>query len=640
MDPGIVEQEKKLEIFKNSWKGKFEPGMNKTDENFQEELINRLEELYEGAVALEKKFASSINKAHPKLKKSAKNLLHYLSLRQHDIRELQDKLSQQGFSSLGRIEGHVLASLQAVIMQLCKLTGKDHTVKYASVSFFENKALLSEHTEMLLGPKPDLRTTRIMVTLPGEIAENYELLLDLLKAGMNCARINCAHDDENTWFKMIKNIKKARKETGKPCKILMDLMGPKLRTGPLKEGPQLIEIHPPKIWGKATEPAKIWLGSSEKTPKNIVASLPADAEWLAQLKSGDKIKFKDANGHKRAFFVIEKNSKGVIVELYESSYIKTGTKMSVKNKSGEKFKTKIDDLPPLYSPIILKKDHLLELTRLPIPGEPALFNSKGDLIRAAHISCTLPDIFSQVKEGQPILFNDGKIEGKILEVTDDKLLIKIIYAGKKGSKLRADHGINLPETKIHVHGLTEKDKEDLKFVAKNSDIVNLSFVNDVENVETLHQELQKLKVKKLGIMLKIETKEGFLNLPHILLALMKFYPAGIMIARGDLAVECGWQRLAEVQEEILWICEAAQIPAVWATQVLENLAQKGRPSRAEITDAAMAQRADCVMLNKGPHIVQAIELLHDILVRMQGHQNKKTSMLRNLHISEIKEAKE
>ncbi len=66
-------------------------------------------------------------------------------------------------------------------------------------------------------------------------------------------------------------------------------------------------------------------------------------------------------------------------------------------------------------------------------------------------------------------------------------------------------------------------------------------------------------------------------------------------------MECGYQRLAEVQEEILWICEAAHVPVIWATQVLETLAKKGMPSRSEITDAAMGERAECVMLNKGPY---------------------------------------
>jgi pyruvate kinase len=95
-------------------------------------------------------------------------------------------------------------------------------------------------------------------------------------------------------------------------------------------------------------------------------------------------------------------------------------------------------------------------------------------------------------------------------------------------------------------------------------------------------------------------------------------------------VECGYQRLAEIQEEILWVCEAAHIPVIWATQVLETLARKGLPSRAEITDAAMGERAECVMLNKGPHVVDAVRMLDGILRRMAAHQVKKTPTLRPL----------
>ncbi len=103
-----------------------------------------------------------------------------------------------------------------------------------------------------------------------------------------------------------------------------------------------------------------------------------------------------------------------------------------------------------------------------------------------------------------------------------------------------------------------------------------------------------------------------------------------MIARGDLAVEAGYERLAELQEEILWLCEAAHLPVIWATEVLDQLARTGQPSRAEVTDAAMAQRAECVMLNKGPHVDMAIVVLDDILRRMSGHQRKKTALLRPL----------
>jgi pyruvate kinase len=90
--------------------------------------------------------------------------------------------------------------------------------------------------------------------------------------------------------------------------------------------------------------------------------------------------------------------------------------------------------------------------------------------------------------------------------------------------------------------------------------------------------------------------------------------------------------MAEVQEEILWLCEAAHVPVIWATQVLETLAKEGQPSRAEVTDAAMAHRAECVMLNKGPYIVQAVKVLDDIIRRMRGHQAKKQSMMRELSL--------
>ncbi|NNF61720.1 MAG: hypothetical protein HKN06_10400, partial [Gammaproteobacteria bacterium] len=138
-----------------------------------------------------------------------------------------------------------------------------------------------------------------------------------------------------------------------------------------------------------------------------------------------------------------------------------------------------------------------------------------------------------------------------------------------------------------------------------------------------------------GIVLKIETEQGFHNLVRLLLTAMRTYPVGIMIARGDLAIECGWERLAELQEEILWLSEAAQVPVVWATQVLEGKTRKGLPSRAEISDAAMSQRADCVMLNKGPHIIEAIEMLDNILRRMQAHHDKKTATLRKLSVADV-----
>ena len=103
-----------------------------------------------------------------------------------------------------------------------------------------------------------------------------------------------------------------------------------------------------------------------------------------------------------------------------------------------------------------------------------------------------------------------------------------------------------------------------------------------------------------------------------------------MIARGDLAVEIGYEQLAETQEEIMWLCESAHVPVIWATQVLEGLVKQNMPSRAEVTDAAMAERAECVMLNKGPFVLDAIDVLDHVVARMQSHQHKKSSRMRIL----------
>jgi pyruvate kinase len=289
----------------------------------------------------------------------------------------------------------------------------------------------------------------------------------------------------------------------------------------------------------------------------------------------------------------------------------------------------VGELLPLEQYISLKVNDYLILHKDPLPGEPAKRDENGKLLQHAHIACTLPEIFKDVKKGEPAFFDDGKIEGVIEEINEDELLIKISYAKDTGGKLKADKGINLPESDLKVSGLTKKDKKDMEFVAVNADTVNFSFVNDENDVQQLLDELSNYDTT-IGIILKIETQKGFKNLPRILLRAMQTFPIGVMIARGDLAIETGWKNFASIQEEILRICEAAHIPDVWATQVLENLAKKGVPSRAEITDAAMAQRAECVMLNKGTYIEKAIKMLDKILRRMQHFQKKKETILPKL----------
>jgi pyruvate kinase len=295
--------------------------------------------------------------------------------------------------------------------------------------------------------------------------------------------------------------------------------------------------------------------------------------------------------------------------------------------------THIGKLRSLPQTLLLKPGDTLILSRGNTLGRPATYGKSGKLIAPARIGVSLAQMLDHAKPGEPIWFDDGKIGGVFRSVNSDSATVEITQARPEGEKLGAEKGINLPETRIDIPALTPDDLEALKFIVPHADLVGYSFVRTESDVRQLLDRLEQLGGQHLGVILKIETRKSFDNLPKLILAAMRTRSIGIMIARGDLAVECGYQRLAEVQEEILWICEAAHVPVIWATQVLETLAKKGMPSRSEITDAAMGERAECVMLNKGPYAVTTVGVLADILKRMQAHQEKKRSMLRQLSLA-------
>ncbi|MCG3120334.1 MAG: hypothetical protein ALAOOOJD_02993 [bacterium] len=592
-----------------------------------ERMISQIDAICKNSRKLEKQYAAALAKVHPAFRKGAINLLHYLALRYQDIRGLQDKLGFLGVSRLGRAESHVMASLFAVREILTRFANAKPLDNVTPiVSFKQGKKLLRNNTSALLGKKLKGSKARIMVTLPAEAAENKALVFDLVAAGMSCARINCAHDDEEIWRAMISNIKRARRKTGRNCKICMDLGGPKLRTGAMRLGPQVMHLQPQRdLFGHVISPARVWLATSDiQPPAETDAFLPLSRNGSNHVEKGDKIRFTDARGKHCTLVVDELHPNGRWVNCFESAYVATGTELRRDNDNA--VVARVGELPAVEQSLTLKIGDTLVLHAEAIPGEPAQFDAEGNLLQPAHISCTLPEVFQYVKAGEPILLDDGKIEGVIRSASAESLQVEITYAKEEGAKLRADKGINLPESDLQLPGLTDKDKEDLKFIAKHADVVSLSFVNGPQDIIALLKALKKLRAK-LGLIVKIETQRGFRNLPAILLAAMRTHPVGVMIARGDLAIEAGWRNLAGLQEEILWLCEAAHLPIIWATQVLETLAKKGIPSRAEISDAAMAQQAEGVMLNKGPHILETVRMLDDILKSMEAYHQKKAPML-------------
>jgi pyruvate kinase len=427
-----------------------------------------------------------------------------------------------------------MPNLDAVIATLELICGSEsvqHLNRPPIEAFFEGNRLLRQHTEELFGQTYSNRRVRIMVTLPTEAATDYDLVRKVIQRGANCVRINCAHDTPEIWQSTIDLVRRAEQETGKSCKVMMDLGGPKIRTG------------------------------------SVLA--PFDKKRVFR---GDRI-------------------------------VLSRCEPAIGNDS---------------------------IADEAIPSPVEHFQT----------CCTVPEILDLLTIGTTVYIDDGKIRTRAIDTQyplsagQTGILLEVTHASPKGVKLRPEKGLNFPNTVLPLSPLTEKDLCDLDFVAIHADIIGYSFVQRSEDIDLLQQELDKRsagRASRPAIVAKIETAIAVSNLPELIVRASGKQSFGVMIARGDLAVEIGYQRLTEIQEEILWICEAAHVPVIWATQVLESIVKDGAPSRGEMTDAAMAERAECVMLNKGPFIAEAITILDDVLTRMEAHQSKKTSQLRALH---------
>ena len=444
---------------------------------------------------------------------SALNLAHYLRFRQTDLRPLQRRLMALGLSSLGRAEGRVLATLDAVGAALAALSPNSAAAcphLPSERQFFRGEQYLADNAVEIFGPPASGRSGRIMVTLGTDAATDAGLVRDLVKRGVNLVRINCAHDNADVWARMIENARAAASRT--QLRILMDIAGPKVRIGAVHTAPNhdRLMIGDEILLGRAVDPG---------------------------------------------------------------------------------------------------------LTEFPL-----------------QCTCTMPAVLERLHVGDRVSFDDGALRGTIVRALPQGFVVHVEAGKLKGLKLKPEKGLLFPSVDLGLEPLNDKDRTDLDFVAVHADLVGYSFVETAQHVSLLQEELARRRPDwtRVGLVAKIETPRAVKNLPEIIVQAAGRQPLAVMIARGDLAIELGFERLAEMQEEILWVCEAAHVPAIWATEVLADLVKSGLPSRGEMTDAAMAGRAECVMLNKGPNVGDAVDALDRLLKRMGEHQVKKTPTLRAL----------
>ncbi|MDZ4252146.1 MAG: pyruvate kinase [Sulfuritalea sp.] len=300
-------------------------------------IIGQLWTLRGKLLAYENSLAPHLENLDPGYRTSARNFAHYLRLRQSDRRPLQESLARVGLSSLGRAESHVLANLDKVLGILHRMTGKPWRppLEDEPVGMESSRKLLERHTDELLGAPPAERAVRIMVTLSTEAAADYGLVRQLVQSGMDIARINCAHDTADQWRAMAANVRRAAKAERRPVRILMDVGGPKLRTGPLPAGDPVLKLRPLRDeFGRVLMPCLVGLRANGASTPVTGASAHAgvDTAWLAQLELGDHIDLTDARGAKRSLQVVLREDAGVLAECVRTAYLVAATRLKRRRK--------------------------------------------------------------------------------------------------------------------------------------------------------------------------------------------------------------------------------------------------------------------------------------------------------------------
>ncbi len=607
-----------------------------------EALLQQIDELIDHLLSFERLHAEQLGALDPAWTESARNLMHYLALRQRDLRDVQLALSQAGLSSLGRSEAVVLATLIEVRARLAATViaeggaATERAVTSAVSGWDEAETLLGEHTRALFGPGPAGRHAYVMATAPSAREADGAWMDAMLSAGMDVLRVNTAHEGPTEWSRILAALRAASARAGRPCRVLMDLPGPKLRTGPMEPGARVLVLKPTRdSLGRTTAPFRVSLAPKRwhgKTSAFAGHTLFLDDTWIPKMRPGDVVDLVDSRGRKRSLRVTAAERDHALAEGDRTAYVVEGCELRWIRNGRTLRKGLCGPVPATASRVEVSAGEPLELRADAEPGHPAVRSASGAVLRPATVSCEVPEALDLVKAGDRVLFDDGKVETVVEAVNLPVVSLRVQRAGRGVARLGAEKGINLPDTPLDLPALGPDDRVGLEFALQNADLVGLSFLRRADDVDPYITALSAAP-RAVGLVLKIETRQAFEALPSLLLRAMRRYPVGVMIARGDLAVECGFERLAELQEEILWISEAAHVPAIWATQVLDGLAQTGVPSRAEVTDASMAVRAECVMLNKGPFIARAVRVLDDILRRMERHQYKKRQLFRRLEVS-------
>ena len=564
-------------------------------------------------------YRRQINAALPAHHRSAANLAHYLGLRKQSVRQLQLDLAGLGLSSLGRSEGHVRDTLLRLEGWL-KMEHSGERRRFAADGLDTDAAgaILHENTHALFGPRPLNRHVYIMVTAPDADEVTRGWADKVLHAGANILRINAAHESLAAWTRSIGVIRARAAALGKHVKVFVDLPGPKLRAEILRTQPAVLHFPRRKDRrGKTVGPTTVWC-----VPAFVARSqVPIPHAWFGRLRAGDRLNIRDAGGRARELVIRAASAVRVRAECAQSLFITPGLAIECRRGIRVLGRGRIGTIPREPCDVLLNRDDRFILNET---GRANRVN------RVPVLRCPEPGVLDQVRRGERVVLDDGRIVAIVESTAGQSMVCRVTRTAKSPARLRSGKGLAFPDSRVSLPALGSEDEAALKFALECADGVEASFVNSRRDVDRIVRRLRKDARPGFGLVLKLETQGAIRNLPDILFAALRYSPAGLMIARGDLAVEASFEQLAQLQEEILGFGEACHLPVIWATQVLDSLAHSGVPTRAEVTDAAMSMRAECVMLNKGPFVAEATRTLVKIIRDMEPRQYKKRALFSKL----------
>jgi pyruvate kinase len=251
-----------------------------------------------------------------------------------------------------------------------------------------------------------------------------------------------------------------------------------------------------------------------------------------------------------------------------------------------------------------------------VAGDILTFTNEKLVGTKERIYVSYPNLHEDVKIGNIILIDDGKLEVKVVDIAkNNDVKVEVILGGVLSSK----KGINLPDTKISLPALTDKDLADLEFIIEQKlDWVALSFVRSVKDIVILRSKLDEKK-SKTKIIAKIEKPEALVNIRDIIVE-----SDAIMVARGDLGVELPVEQIPLIQRQLVRKCLHRGKPVIVATQMMESMMERTKPNRSEITDVANAvlEGADAVMLSgetaAGNHPALVVETMRKIIMEVEN----------------------